>query len=53
MRLPMSAFSNRPVWVKRFHTIHCCQLSMSPRARASLRNRLPGPFHFMGFENEK
>jgi hypothetical protein len=32
-------FSNRPVWVKRFQTIHQLQCRCRSRARASLRNR--------------
>ena len=32
-------FSNRPVWVKRFQTIHRCIVDVVSRARASLRNR--------------
>ena len=44
-------FSNRPVWVKRFQTIHQLQCRCRSRARASLRNRHQGP-SIMGFENE-
>ena len=44
-------FSNRPVWVKRFQTVHQLQCRCRSRARASLRNRHQGP-SIMGFENE-
>ena len=45
-------FSNRPVGVKRFQTIHHpLQYRCHSRARASLRNRHQGPSN-MGFEDE-
>ena len=44
-------FSNRPVGVKRFQTIHQCSVDVARGARASLRNRHQGP-SIMGFENE-
>src|ERR1700688_2853558 len=44
-------FSNRPFGVKRFQTIHPCNVRCRSRARASLRNRHQGP-SIMGFEDE-
>ena len=45
-------FSNRPFWVKRFLTDYPpLQRRCRSRARASLRNRHPGP-SIMGFEDE-
>jgi hypothetical protein len=44
-------FSNRPIRVKRFQTIHHFQCRCRSRARASLRNRHRGPSS-MGFEDE-
>jgi hypothetical protein len=38
-------FSNRPVGVKRFQTIHLQRCRCHSRARASLRNRHNRPFH--------
>ncbi len=44
-------FSNRPLWVKRFQTIHRCSCRCLSRARASLRTRHQGP-SIMGVEDE-
>jgi hypothetical protein len=44
-------FSNRPFEVKRFQTIDHDSVDVTPRARASLRNRHQGP-SIMGFEDE-
>src|SRR3954447_3726071 len=46
-----SRFSNRPLRVKRFQTIHPLQCRCRSRARASLRNRHQGR-SIMGFEDE-
>ena len=48
---PDVRFSNRPLRVKRFQTIHPLQCRCGSRARASLRNRRQGP-SIMGFEDE-
>ena len=43
-------FSNRPVWVKRFQTIHCCSVDVARGLVLLSGNRLLGP-SIMGFEN--
>ena len=37
-------FSNWPVWVKRFQTIHCCSVDVA-RGLVLLSGIAPGPFH--------